>query len=110
MPIPLRSHKRRSENELAPVRKEVAALFAEADQLFRQGEKELARRRVRQARRKAMKVQLRLRDYADRFCRRCDAYLVPGENMTIRVKKGMRIRRCLVCGAVRRKVLAKTAA
>ena len=105
MPVPKRAHKRRSEAELAPVRREVVQLFDEAQRLHKRGKKELARRRVRQARRKAMKVQLRLKEYGDRFCRSCDAYLVAGENMTIRVRNGVRIRRCLACGAVRRRIL-----
>ncbi len=106
MPIPRRAQKRRSERELAPIRQEVARLFDEAEALFRRGDTEMARRRVRQARKRAMSVRLRIPEHADRYCRACDAYLVQGKNMTVRIKDGMRIRVCRACGAVRRKRLA----
>jgi RNase P subunit RPR2 len=37
-------------------------------------------------------------------------YLVEGENATVRIRGKVRIRRCLSCGAVRRKVLIARAA
>jgi|GEM_PF-2247341 len=107
MPTPKRAHKRRSEQELAPVRQRVAGLFDEAEVLFRKGEKALSRRRVRAARRAAMKVQLHIPEHADRYCRKCDSYLIIGENATVRVKDGIRIRVCKECGAVRRRVLRR---
>ncbi len=102
---PRRNNRRRSEQELAPIRREVAGLFVEAESFFRVGDEAMARRRVRAARRAAMKVRLRIPEHADRYCRACDAYLVQGRNMTIRVKAGVRIRVCGVCGAVRRRML-----
>jgi RNase P subunit RPR2 len=105
MAIVTRSYKRRPEALLASVREEVSRLFDGAELLFRQGKGGLARRRVREARRRAMKAQLRIPEHAERYCRGCDSYLVQGVNATVRFKNGVRIRRCLECGAVRRKVL-----
>jgi ribonuclease P protein subunit RPR2 len=109
MAMVTRGYKRRPEALLASVRKEVSRLFDEAELLFRQRKRKLARRRVRQARRTAMKAQLRIPEHAERYCRGCDSYLVPGVNATVRLKSGMRIRRCLECGGVRRKILVRKA-
>jgi RNase P subunit RPR2 len=102
---PRRAHKRRSEKELSAVRAEVATLFAEAKAYFEKGDKKLATRRVRAARRRAMKVQMPIPEYALRYCRSCEGYLKQGVNCTIRIRNSIRILRCLECGAVRRKVL-----
>lgn len=100
-----RSYKRRPAHVLRKAEQAVADLFAQARQEWARGEREMVKRRVRQARRAAMRVQLRIPDYWRRYCRRCDAYLVQGENSTVRVKGGVRILRCAECGYVRRKVL-----
>lgn len=100
-----RSYKRRPEQVLAAARKETELLLDEARRLFLAGEGGLARRRVRQARRVAMRVQLRLPEFWHRYCRACDAPLIQGENSTIRIRGGIRILRCGECGAVRRRVL-----
>ncbi len=103
-----RVHKHRPKQVLDAARAEVAHLFDEAKALFEAGKPELARRRVRAARRAAMKVQLRIPEFWHRYCRRCDAYLVQGENSTIRIRNGIRILRCGECGAVRRTVVRPT--
>ncbi len=105
MPFVKRSHKRRPDHVLDTAREEAARLFGEAGRFHAAGDDAMARRRVRQARRAAMRVQLRIPEFWNRYCRACDAYLVQGENSTIRVKKGVRILRCQACGAVRRKVV-----
>ncbi len=98
-----RGYKRRPAHVLAAARNEVVRYFSEAAVFHEQGRADLARRRVRAARRAAMKVQLRIPEYWLRYCRRCHHYLVLGENSTLRVRQQLLIRRCLVCGAVRRK-------
>jgi len=105
--IPQRANRRRSEHELTPIRKEVAKLFDEAERYILAGDKRLSQRRVHQARRLAMKVRLRIPEHAGRYCRKCESYLKPGVNSTTRIKDGIKITRCLECGGVRRKVLAK---
>lgn len=110
MAAPRRSYRRRPEKVLAAARDEIGRLFAEAEREFDKGRKDLARRRVRNARRAAMKVQLRIPEHWPRYCRKCDNYLKQGVNCTIRIKEGIRIRRCRECGAVRRKVLTSRAA
>lgn len=102
---PKRSYRRRPQRNIDAARLEIAKLFTEAEMFYRAGDQEMARRRVRAARRRAMKVQLRIPEHWHRYCRACDAYLVTGENATIRIKDGVRIRRCLACGAVRRRVI-----
>ncbi len=103
--IPERANRRRPDSELAPARKEVAQLFNEAERFFLAGDKEMARRRVRAARKAAMKVRLRIPEHNHRFCRECESYLKQGMNCTVRIRDGIRITRCAECGAVRRKVL-----
>ncbi len=103
--IPQRSNRRRPDSELAPARKEVSRLFDEAERYFLAGDKEMAKRRVRAARKAAMKVRLRVPEHNHRFCRKCESYLKQGVNCTVRIRAGIRITRCLECGAVRRKVL-----
>jgi RNase P subunit RPR2 len=100
-----RAHKQRPEKALAPVREEVARIFAEAEGFFTRGDKRMAQRRVKQARRLAMKVQLRIPEHAHRYCRACDSFVKEGVNATVRIRGKVRIRRCLGCGAVRRKLL-----
>jgi len=36
------------------------------------------------------------------FCRKCGAYLVPGENLTVRIQHGKVIRTCRECGTISR--------
>lgn len=99
-----RSQKGKPAHLIKQARKKVAVRFAEARAAFGNGEKELARRRVKQARKAAMAVRLRIPTYWNRYCRHCNAYLVQGENSTIRLRSGMRLLRCQECGYVRRKV------
>lgn len=100
-----RGYKRRPRKVLAAAREEVSRLFDDAKACFARGAYELARRRVKAARRAAMKVQLRIPEFWNRYCRRCNSYLVQGENSTIRIRGGVRILRCHECGSVRRKVV-----
>lgn len=102
-----RSYKRRPSHLLEKTRGEVALLFDTAELLWRKGDVALATRRVAQARRAAMKVQLRIPEQGERFCRRCNAVLIPGENVTFRIKDGVRIRRCGECGTLRRRMMRR---
>ena len=66
------------------------------------GEHDLARERVRLARRIAERHRLSLPRRFERFtCDRCDAYLRPGDNARVRVQRGRVIVRC-DCGATAR--------
>ena len=84
---------------------EVTLLFQEAKAFFTAGKLGLAKRRVKAARRVAMKVHLRLPTFWHRYCRSCSSYLEQGKNSTIRIKKKIRILHCQDCGYVRRKIL-----
>ncbi|MBR9692933.1 hypothetical protein GOV07_03290 [Candidatus Woesearchaeota archaeon] len=100
-----RGYKKRPPAVLKQAHQEVRRLFDEAKASFVAGNTKMATRRVKQARRTAMRVQLRIPEFWNHYCRTCDAYLVQGTNSTIRVKKGIRILRCQECGNVRRKVM-----
>ena len=91
---PVRSYKQRSPRELAPVKEDVLRLFAEAKAFHDAGKKAFAKRRVTAARRRMMKVQLRMPELEGHFCRACNAYLEPGVNATTRLKNKVIIRRC----------------
>jgi ribonuclease P protein subunit RPR2 len=85
--------------------------------LFRQAEKkrvenpQLARRYVEMARRIAMAARIRLPvEYKRRFCRNCNALLVPGDNCRVRVKQRREphlVVTCLSCGFQTRMLLRK---
>ena len=77
----------------------VNELFDEA----KNSDSELARKYVKLARRIAMRVNLRLpKEIKIRFCRNCDAYLVPGKNLRVRKDKDKIIYYCLECKHFRR--------
>jgi len=105
MPFMKRGYKRRPEHVLNAAREKVKRLFDEAKAFHQASDPVMAKRRVKQARRAAMRVQLSIPEFWNRYCRSCDAYLVQGENSTVRVKRSVRILCCKACGAVRRKVV-----
>ncbi len=62
------------------------------------GDDELARRYVRRARRIAERHRLSLPRRFKRFtCDRCDRYLIPGRNASVRTREGHVVVTC-VCG------------
>jgi len=63
----------------------------------------LADRYVRLARRIGMRYNVRLSsEFAELFCRGCSAYWVEGRTVRTRLRSGVRLRTCLVCGRERR--------
>ena len=72
-------------------------LFKLAEITFRDNPK-LADKYVKSARKKAMKVNLRLPNTLKRrFCRHCYCYLVPGKNSRVRIHKSRIIYYCFNC-------------
>lgn len=72
--------------------------------LFRQAEgaagahPERSNRYVELARKIAMRQRVRIdREHRRRFCRQCSSFLVPGQNMRVRVHRGNVVVTCLVC-------------
>ena len=76
---------------------EVEALLNEADNVYG---KDISRAKdyVKKARRKAMKIRLRLPAEIKRhFCKHCDAYHRQGKNVRTRISKGKVVIYCLEC-------------
>ena len=64
---------------------------------------DVSARYVSLARAVSMKQRVRFtRKQRRSFCRRCGAYFVPGENLSVRVFRGRVIYTCKSCGAVYR--------
>ncbi|MFQ5620753.1 MAG: ribonuclease P [Candidatus Nanoarchaeia archaeon] len=77
--------------------KEIKECFAQASKLFRSNPA-LAHRRVKAARRAAMRVQMPMpKAYARRMCKHCYHYLVPSVNSRVRIQKKRVIIYCGEC-------------
>jgi ribonuclease P protein subunit RPR2 len=62
-----------------------------------------ARRYVELARRIGMRYNVRVpSEFKRRFCKECQAYLVPSVNARVRVGRGRVVVTCMACGAVQR--------
>ena len=91
--------KERSKN---PATKKIAAerigiLFEQAGQVFHE-HPELSNRYVELARKIAMRQRIRIdREYRRRYCHHCYAFLVPGNNMRVRVHRGNVVVTCKEC-------------
>jgi ribonuclease P protein subunit RPR2 len=75
----------------------IAVLFEQAERIFHQ-DPEMSNRYVDLARRIAMRQRVRIfRAFRRRFCHHCYAFLVPGENMRVRVHRGNVVVTCRAC-------------
>lgn len=75
------------------------------EELFKQAARrpEFARRYVVLARKMAMRHKVRIPlKWRRRFCKKCNAFLVPGKNCRVRLRDKKRIITCLDCGTVKR--------
>jgi ribonuclease P protein subunit RPR2 len=78
-------------------RERVALLFHQAELAF-PVHPERSNRYVELARKIAMRQRVRIdREFRRRFCHHCSAYLMPGQNMRVRVHRGNVVVTCLVC-------------
>ncbi|BBD72086.1 ribonuclease P [Sulfodiicoccus acidiphilus] len=88
---------------MSELRERAEELMVEAVKLARSGEVELSRKYVRLALTYVAKGRVRLpREMRRSYCRRCFSPLVLGLTESRRVKRKTLIRRCLLCGWVRR--------
>ncbi|MDD5419838.1 MAG: ribonuclease P [Methanomicrobiaceae archaeon] len=79
-------------------RERIETLFLQAAAFFPE-EPEWSRRCVQLARKIAMRQRIRIdRRLRRQFCRRCNAFLVPGVNMRVRIHRGRVVVTCLACG------------
>ncbi|MEK6864418.1 MAG: ribonuclease P protein component 4 [Nanoarchaeota archaeon] len=100
----IRDRKNR-QNEIAKER--ILKLFEEAEKNHKE-EPKLAKRYVELARRIATRTNTRLPFSLKRkFCKNCNAYLVPGKNARIRVKNKIMIITCLECKAISKMAFGK---
>ncbi|HUH78493.1 MAG TPA: ribonuclease P protein component 4 [Methanoregula sp.] len=78
-------------------RERIAVLFRQAQLAFH-GHPERSNRYVELARRISMRQRVRIdRELRRRFCHHCYAYLVPGNNMRVRVHRGNVVVTCRAC-------------
>ncbi|HOL42445.1 MAG TPA: ribonuclease P protein component 4, partial [Methanospirillum sp.] len=80
----------------------ISILFSQAESFFSWNQ-EYSHLCVKRARMIAMKERIRIPPLlARRYCRRCNAYLVPGTTGRVRIYRGRVIITCLTCGWHRR--------
>ncbi|HOW05511.1 ribonuclease P protein component 4 [Methanospirillum hungatei] len=80
----------------------ISILFSQAESFFSWNQ-EYSHHCVRSARLIAMKERVRIPPWLRRrYCRRCNAYLVPGVTGRVRIYRGRVIITCLTCGWHRR--------
>lgn len=78
-------------------RERIGVLFREAERAFAT-HPERSNRYVALARKISMRQRIRIdREFRRRFCHHCASYLVPGQNMRVRVHRGNVVVTCLVC-------------
>lgn len=78
-------------------RERISVLFRQARQAFHE-HPEWSNRYVDLARRIAMRQRVRIgHEYRRQYCHYCYAFLVPGQNMRIRVHRGNVVVTCGVC-------------
>ena len=88
-------------------RERMTELLKQADVVFKE-HPALSKRYVTIARKISMKYKVPFsKDQKKFFCKKCDAYLVPGKNSTIRLSNGHMVIRCIECGNIRRIVYKK---
>ncbi|MDD4137147.1 MAG: ribonuclease P [Methanoregula sp.] len=78
-------------------RERISVLFAQAEQAF-PAHPERSNRYVELARKIAMRQRVRIdRELRRQYCHHCYAFLVPGNNMRVRVHRGNVVVTCLSC-------------
>jgi ribonuclease P protein subunit RPR2 len=83
-------------------RERIGILFTHAGEFF-PAYPERSNRCVALARRIAMRHRVRIpRHLRRRYCRRCGAFLVPGVNLRVRIRRGTVVATCLRCRRQRR--------
>ena len=97
-------HKKKPEEHTSIAKERIARLFSEAED----AEQELADRYVKIARDISMKYKVRIpSDLKKRFCKKCNTYMIPGENCIVRTRQGRLVYHCQKCGNMMRFVVRK---
>ena len=83
-------------------RERILHLFAEAEKRVKD-RPELSRRYLKLAKKIGMRYTVRIpRHLKRRMCKNCHVYLKEGVTASVRLEKGVRKVRCLLCGEIRR--------
>lgn len=91
--------KERSKNPATKMvaKERIRVLFGQARLAFH-GHPELSNRYVALARRIAMRQRVRIdHEFRRQYCHHCYAFLVPGQNMRVRVHRGNVVVTCGIC-------------
>jgi ribonuclease P protein subunit RPR2 len=91
--------KERSKNPVTKLvaKERIGVLFEQAQLAFCE-HPEMSNRYVALARRIAMRQRVRIdREFRRRYCHHCYAFLVPGQNMRVRVHRGSVVVTCGIC-------------
>lgn len=95
--------RRRKADERAIARERIRILFDEAEKAAHDGRLDRADRYVELARLVGMRYNVPIpRDLKSFMCRKCGAYLLPGETSRVRTRGTRVATTCLRCGHVRR--------
>lgn len=95
--------RRRKADERAIARERIRILFDEAEKAGLEGRLDRADRYVELARLIGMRYNVPIpRDLKSFMCRKCGAYLLPGETSRVRIRGTRVATTCLRCGHVRR--------
>ncbi|MDD4878365.1 MAG: ribonuclease P [Candidatus Nanoarchaeia archaeon] len=96
----MKNFRGRKEKQASIAKERIEKLFSEAEDAFSK-EPKLARRYVELARKISTRTNTRIPFALKRkFCKKCNAYLVPGKNARIRTKNKALIIACLECNGV----------
>ena len=91
--------KERSKNSTTKMvaKERITVLFQQAQEAFHE-HPERSNRYVLLARRIAMRQRVRIdREFRRRYCHHCYVFLVPGQNMRVRVHRGSVVVTCGIC-------------
>ncbi|MDI6736986.1 MAG: ribonuclease P protein component 4 [Nanoarchaeota archaeon] len=95
-----RGFRGRKEKQASIAKERIEKLFSEAEAVFNK-EPKLAKRYVELARKISTRTNTRIPFALKRkFCKKCNAFLVPGKNARIRTKNKAIIIACLECSAL----------
>ncbi len=95
----------RAYKEISPSKRNIVLAEIEKFMGLARGcaDKEMAKKYVRKARNSGMKHKVKFPLYLKkRFCKHCHAYLKPGINLLVRMRKGMVIYHCQECKGMMR--------
>ncbi len=96
-----RSDKKKLVRRIAKER--IKTLFSLAESYANMGDFELSSRYVELILRIARKYNIRLpKEMKYRICKKCNCFIIPGKNATVRLKKGKVIIKCLDCDHYKR--------